>query len=70
MHEYAWRCHTGAQGVAKDSHQALKYLTAAADKNCAEAQLTLARLLLLGEGVDKDVRKGLTLLRKSAAQGA
>ena len=57
------------EGVAKNTQQALKWYTSAAQQGVAPAQLNLAIMYLRGEGVQPNVQQARIWLEKAAMRG-
>ena len=53
----------------KDLESSVKWATMAVQQNHAAAQSLLAYFLVKGKGIDSDIKKGMSLFKKSAAQG-
>lgn len=56
----------GKEGVVKDNAQAVKYLQMAVDRGYTFNAVYLANLYILGDGVPKEVEKGLKILESEA----
>lgn len=54
----------------KDEAEAVKWYTRAAEQGHAESQYDLGFMLILGEGVEKDVTKGLQGMEQAVANGS
>lgn len=60
---------SGEYGLAKDTDKAVSMLKKAARKRSAIAQYELAKLYFVGEHVEQDREKALTLMKKASQQG-
>ncbi|CAG8753995.1 13920_t:CDS:1, partial [Cetraspora pellucida] len=56
-------------GVVKNLSLALKYFTKAADKGDSEAIFNVGNMYYKGLGVNKNVKKGTTLIKSAAFKG-
>lgn len=61
---------TGDWDGEKDEAEAVKWYTRAAEAGHSASQYDLGFMLLLGEGTEKDVQKGLWWLEQAVANGA
>ena len=62
-------CWFSGFGVPVDREKGIKWLTRSAQAGFDQAQGTLGRMLLHGDQIPQDTRKGLTLLHQGASQG-
>ncbi|CAO5683219.1 MAG: hypothetical protein HEEMFOPI_01929 [Holosporales bacterium] len=61
--------HVRGTCMDKNLYKGIEYLTAASDKNSADAQNNLGVLFVLGNGTKKDLEKAFKLFNLSASQG-
>jgi uncharacterized protein len=54
----------------KDEAKAVEWYTKAAEKNHGQSQYDLGFMVLLGEGTEKDVAKGLRWMKKAVVNGS
>ena len=60
---------TGDWDGPKDEAEAIKWYTRAAKSGHAESQYDLGFMLILGEGADKDIERGLWWMEQAAENG-
>lgn len=53
----------------KDEAEAVRWYTKAAERGDAEAQYNLGLMVLIGEGTEKDLKKGIGWMEQAAANG-
>ncbi len=60
---------TGDVDGTKNDVEAVKWYTGAAERGHAESQYDLGFMLILGEGTEKDIAKGLWWMEQAVANG-
>lgn len=67
---YLGQCHVRGEGVPEDYGEAAKLLARAAEQGDGQAQFSLACILTAGgHGLERDMDRGATWMRKAALQG-